>query len=124
MQLLETVIGVVAAMLTSPLYISQVKKVRACQPTEDLSSRTLIALTSGLVLWVVYGAVKADWIIIAASVAETASLDLSSTTSYAGSLARPSRAESRLTIERAGEKHSRRSLFCNSVLIPVGRFRT
>ena len=96
MQLLETVIGVVAAMLTSPLYISQVKKVRACQPTEDLSSRTLIALTSGLVLWVVYGAVKADWIIIAASLAETASLDLSSTTNYAGSLARPSRAESRL----------------------------
>ena len=36
MQLLETVVGVVAAMLTSPLYISQVKKVRACQPTEDL----------------------------------------------------------------------------------------
>jgi hypothetical protein len=47
MQFLETVIGVVAAMLTSPLYISQVKKVRACQPTEDLSVRTLIAPTSG-----------------------------------------------------------------------------
>jgi hypothetical protein len=30
MQFLETVIGVVAAMLTSPLYISQVKEVRAC----------------------------------------------------------------------------------------------
>lgn len=57
-------------MLTSPLYISQVKKV-ACQPTEDLSSRTLIALTSGLLLWVVYGAVKADWIIIAANLTGT-----------------------------------------------------
>jgi MtN3 and saliva related transmembrane protein len=71
MQFLETVIGVVAAMLTSPLYISQVKKVRACQPTEDLSSHTLIALTSGLLLWVVYGAAEVDWIIIAANLAGT-----------------------------------------------------
>ena len=39
---------------------------------------------------------QGDWIIIAASLAETASLDLSSTTNYAGSLARPSRAGSRL----------------------------
>jgi MtN3 and saliva related transmembrane protein len=31
----------------------------------------LIALTSGLVLWVVYGAVKADWIIIAANIVGT-----------------------------------------------------
>jgi hypothetical protein len=39
---------------------------------------------------------QGDWIIIAASVAETASLDLPSTTNYAGSLARPSRAGSGL----------------------------
>jgi len=38
---------------------------------EDLSSRMLIALTSGLALWVLYGAVKADWIIIAANVVGT-----------------------------------------------------
>ena len=31
----------------------------------------LIALTSGLALWVLYGAVKADWIIIAANVVGT-----------------------------------------------------
>ena len=71
MQHLETVIGVVAAMLTSLSYVPQVKKVWAGQPTEDLSSRTLIALTSGLVLWVVYGVVKADWIIIAANTVGT-----------------------------------------------------
>jgi MtN3 and saliva related transmembrane protein len=71
MQFLETVIGVIAAMLTSLSYIPQVKKVRAGQPTKDLSSRTLIALTSGLVLWVVYGAAKADWIIIAANLVGT-----------------------------------------------------
>jgi MtN3 and saliva related transmembrane protein len=65
----ETVIGVIAAMLTSLSYIPQVKKVHAGQPTEDLSSRMLIALTSGLVLWVVYGVIKADWIIVAANIA-------------------------------------------------------
>ena len=31
----------------------------------------LIDLTSGLALWVLYGAVKADWIIIAANVVGT-----------------------------------------------------
>ena len=71
MQFLETIIGVVAAMLTSLSYIPQVKKVRAGQPTDDLSLRTLIALTCGLVLWVIYGIVKADWIIIAANITGT-----------------------------------------------------
>ena len=68
MQFLETAIGVIAAMLTSLSYIPQVKKVRAGQPTGDLSSRMLISLTSGLLLWVVYGALKADWIIVAANI--------------------------------------------------------
>ena len=71
MQFLETAIGVIAAMLTSLSYIPQVKKVRAGQSTEDLSLRTLIALTCGLVLWIVYGAIKADWIIIAANITGT-----------------------------------------------------
>jgi MtN3 and saliva related transmembrane protein len=71
MQVFETVIGVIAAMLTSLSYIPQVRKVRAGQSTADLSSRMLFALTSGLALWVVYGAVKADWIIVAANVVGT-----------------------------------------------------
>ena len=71
MPFLETVLGVIAAMLTSLSYIPQVRKVSAGQSTDDLSSRMLIALTCGLVLWVVYGAVKADWIIIAANVVGT-----------------------------------------------------
>ena len=71
MQIFETAIGVIAAMLTSLSYVPQVRKVRAGQSTADLSSRMLIALTSGLGLWVVYGAVKADWIIVAANVVGT-----------------------------------------------------
>lgn len=67
MQFIETLIGIVAAMLTSLSYIPQVRKVWCGQPTDDLSSRTLIALTCGLLLWVVYGAIKPDWIIIVAN---------------------------------------------------------
>jgi MtN3 and saliva related transmembrane protein len=71
MPFLETAVGVIAAMLTSLSYIPQVKKVRAGHSTEDLSRRTLIALTCGLVLWVLYGAIKGDWIIIVANVMGT-----------------------------------------------------
>ena len=67
MQFFETVVGATAALLSSLSCIPQVKKVWSGQPTDDLSSRTLIALTSGLVLWVVYGAIKADWIIVVAN---------------------------------------------------------
>ena len=58
-------------MLTSLSYFPQVKKVRAGHSTDDLSLRTLIALTCGLVLWVVYGVIKGDWIIIAANITGT-----------------------------------------------------
>jgi|EndMetStandDraft_5_1072996.scaffolds.fasta_scaffold1090038_1 MtN3 and saliva related transmembrane protein len=71
MHFVETAVGVAAALLSSLSYIPQVKKVWSGQPTDDLSSRTLIALTSGLVLWVVYGAIKADWIIMLANLAGT-----------------------------------------------------
>jgi hypothetical protein len=70
------------------LYISQVKEVRACQPTEDLSSRALIAPTSGLPPWVVYGAVKATGSSSRQAWLKQASLDLSSTTNYASGIAR------------------------------------
>jgi hypothetical protein len=56
-------------MLTSRLYISPVKKVRACQPTEDLIFAHADRPNFGLALWVVYDAVKADWIIIAVNLA-------------------------------------------------------
>jgi MtN3 and saliva related transmembrane protein len=97
MQFLETVVGAIAALLSSLSYIPQVKKVWSGQPTDDLSSRTLIALTSGLVLWVAYGAIKADWIIV---VANLVGASLTGFVLYskqrAGSLARPSHAGSRL----------------------------
>ena len=45
----------------------QVRKVVAGQPTDDLSLTTLIALTAGLALWIVYGLMKGDMIVLAAN---------------------------------------------------------
>jgi MtN3 and saliva related transmembrane protein len=69
---LESLIGTGAALLSSLSYVPQVRKVRAGQSTDDLSLRTLLALTAGLLLWVAYGAIKADWIIVAANLVGTA----------------------------------------------------
>ena len=43
------------------------RKVVAGQPTDDLSLTTLIALTLGLVLWIVYGLMKGDMIVLSAN---------------------------------------------------------
>lgn len=56
-----------AAALTSLSYVPQVRKVVAGQPTDDLSLTTLIALTSGLALWIVYGLMKGDVVVLIAN---------------------------------------------------------
>jgi MtN3 and saliva related transmembrane protein len=61
---LETLVGLAAALLSSLSYLPQVQKVWAGRPTSDLSLRTLIALTCGLALWVAYGTIRSDWIIV------------------------------------------------------------
>ena len=60
-------IGVCAAVLTSLSYIPQVRKAWPRGSTEDLSLKMLIALTSGLLLWIGYGLLKGDWVIVAAN---------------------------------------------------------
>lgn len=60
-------IGALAAVLTSLSYIPQVKKAWPRGETKDLSFKMLIALTTGLVLWVVYGLLRGDWTIVAAN---------------------------------------------------------
>ena len=54
---LTTGLGLLAAVLTSLSYVS----------THDLSLRTLLVLTTGLVLWCVYGLVRADPVIACAN---------------------------------------------------------
>jgi MtN3 and saliva related transmembrane protein len=60
-------IGACAALLTSLSYIPQVRKAWPRGSTADLSLRMLVVLTAGLVLWVVYGLLKSDWVIVAAN---------------------------------------------------------
>jgi MtN3 and saliva related transmembrane protein len=60
-------IGVLAAVLTSLSYIPQVQKAWPRGSTANLSLRMLVALTSGLLLWVLYGVLKGDWVIIIAN---------------------------------------------------------
>jgi len=60
-------IGVAAALLTSLSYIPQVRKAWPRGSTADLSLTMLVVLTTGLLLWVGYGLLKGDWVIIAAN---------------------------------------------------------
>jgi MtN3 and saliva related transmembrane protein len=60
-------IGVVAAGLTSLSYIPQVRKAWPRGSTKDLSLRMLMALTGGLLLWVLYGFLKGDLVIVIAN---------------------------------------------------------
>ncbi len=60
-------IGIVAAALTSLSYIPQVRKAWLRGSTHDLSLKMLVALTTGLLLWIGYGLLKGDWVIVAAT---------------------------------------------------------
>jgi MtN3 and saliva related transmembrane protein len=60
-------IGVCAAVLTSLSYIPQVRKAWPRGSTKDLSLQMLVVLTTGLLLWIAYGLLKSDWVIVAAN---------------------------------------------------------
>ena len=60
-------IGACAALLTSLSYIPQVQKAWPRGSTKDLSLHMLLVLTAGLLLWVGYGLLKTDWVIVAAN---------------------------------------------------------
>lgn len=60
-------IGVAAAALTSLSYIPQVRKAWPRGSTADLSLTMLTVLTAGLLLWIGYGLLKGDWVIVAAN---------------------------------------------------------
>ena len=60
-------IGGCAAVLTSLSYVPQVRKAWPRGSTKDLSLRMLIVLTTGLLLWLGYGLLKGDWVIVAAN---------------------------------------------------------
>ncbi len=67
MEQLLPFIGGTAAVLASLSYIPQVQKSLPRGSTDDVSLKMLIALTTGLLLWIAYGALRDDWIIVAAN---------------------------------------------------------
>ncbi len=64
---IETLVGFVAAFCTTVSYIPQVKKCWQTGSTGDLSMKMLLTLATGIALWVVYGVMKSDIVIIVAN---------------------------------------------------------
>jgi MtN3 and saliva related transmembrane protein len=65
---METLIGFVAAFCTTVSYVPQVRKCWKTHSTGDLSLKMILLLATGISLWVVYGVMKSDMVIIAANV--------------------------------------------------------
>jgi MtN3 and saliva related transmembrane protein len=63
----ETIIGGFAAFCTTVSYIPQVLKAWRTRETGDLSLKMLLILGTGLALWVVYGFLRGDWVIVVAN---------------------------------------------------------
>jgi len=59
-----TVIGVLASICTALSYIPQLKKAWLSGETDDLSLSMLLCLSFGIALWVVYGLLQSDWVIV------------------------------------------------------------
>ncbi|CCD93916.1 MtN3 and saliva related transmembrane protein (fragment) [Bradyrhizobium sp. ORS 375] len=56
-----------AAALTSLSYVPQVRKAYPSGATHDLSVKTLLALGAGLALWVAYGVIRDDIVVVIAN---------------------------------------------------------
>jgi MtN3 and saliva related transmembrane protein len=64
---LETAIGTAAAFCTTVSYLPQLRKCWRTGETGDLSLRMLLLLAAGLALWLVYGTLRGDAVIIIAN---------------------------------------------------------
>jgi MtN3 and saliva related transmembrane protein len=71
---LTTLIGFAAACCTTVSYIPQLKKCWDTGSAEDLSFKMLSILATGIALWVVYGMLQGDWVIILANIVSLALL--------------------------------------------------
>ena len=69
---IATIIGGLAAIGTTLAHLPQLAKVWRTRETGDLSLKMLIALWSGLALWVAYGVMQEDWVIVLANVVSVA----------------------------------------------------
>ncbi len=70
----DTVIGLAAAFCTTISYIPQLRKVWQTGETKDISLKMFLILGAGIALWVVYGVLKGDPVIILANAVSLALL--------------------------------------------------
>ncbi len=64
---LVTLIGLAAAFCTTISYIPQLKKIWESGDTEDISLKMFLILAAGIALWIVYGILRGDAVIILAN---------------------------------------------------------
>ena len=67
MSTIATVIGLTAAVCTTAANLPQLKKAWVTGQTDDLSLKTLLLFGSGLVLWIFYGVLQRDIVIMLAN---------------------------------------------------------
>ena len=67
MSTIATVIGLTAAVCTTAANLPQLKKAWVTGQTDDLSLKTLLLFGSGLVLWIIYGVLQKDVVIMLAN---------------------------------------------------------
>lgn len=70
--LLISVIGVAAAVLTTSSFLPQMFKAYRTKRMEDVSKHLMSMFGTGTVLWMVYGIFKGDLVIIGANATATA----------------------------------------------------
>jgi MtN3 and saliva related transmembrane protein len=63
-----TIVGLAAAFCTTVSYIPQLKKVWQSGETKDISLKMFLILAAGVALWIVYGVLQGDAVIILANV--------------------------------------------------------
>lgn len=64
---METAIGTLAAICTTVSYAPQIRKCWKTGQADDLSLRMFLLLAVGIALWIVYGFLRADKVIIIAN---------------------------------------------------------
>lgn len=64
---LVTATGIAAAVLTTASNIPQLRKCWETQSAGDLSLKGFSALAVGVAIWMVYGFMKDDWVIVGAN---------------------------------------------------------
>ena len=63
-----TIVGIIASLLTSFSYVPQVWKMWRRKSVGDISNITIFQMTTGCILWLLYGIGRRDPVIIGANI--------------------------------------------------------